>query len=179
MRVMTSLERSTSELPGGETGIDPVLFREVLASFPAGVVIVTAIADDAIPSGVTVSAFCSVSAMPTLVLVCIDKSSRTLAAIKSAAAFTVNILPAGREDLAIRFASKSDEKFAGVEWEPSIVPNGGPILHVDSAAHLVCQVHDEVEAGDHWIFVGRVLDAGIRDNQTRLLYHERGFASVG
>jgi flavin reductase (DIM6/NTAB) family NADH-FMN oxidoreductase RutF len=159
--------------------IDPALFREVLASFPAGVVIVTAMSEDGRPRGLTVSAFCSVSAVPALVLVCVDSGSNTLPAIRHSGAFTVNILAAGRESLAMRFASKEPDKFAGVEWMHAPLPTGGPVLSADAAAHLVCTVDRAVEAGDHWVFIGEAVQAGVRREHRSLLYHRRGFAAVG
>jgi flavin reductase (DIM6/NTAB) family NADH-FMN oxidoreductase RutF len=164
--------------PERASAVDHLVFREVLATFPAGVVIVTAQDTDGTPVGLTVSAFCSVSADPTLVLVCIDKGSNTLPAIKHSRAFTVNILAAGREDLALQFASKSGDKFAGVAWEEPQLDIGGPILRNDAASYLVCNVDQEIEAGDHWVFIGEAVEAGVQEGHPPLLYHNRGFASL-
>jgi flavin reductase (DIM6/NTAB) family NADH-FMN oxidoreductase RutF len=165
--------------PARPTPMDLALFREVLASFPAGVVIVTAMDAAHRPVGLTVSAFCSVSAVPALVCVCVDASSNTLPAIRYSGAFTVNILAAGREELALRFASKGKDKFNTVDWAPAPLEHGGPILTSDSAAHLVCTVDREVEAGDHLLLIGEAIDAGVEVGHPPLLYHRRGFASVG
>jgi flavin reductase (DIM6/NTAB) family NADH-FMN oxidoreductase RutF len=165
--------------PAHPSPLDLVLFREVLASFPAGVVIVTAIDAERRPMGLTVSAFCSVSAVPALVCVCVDAGSNTLPAIRHAGAFTVNILAAGREELALRFASKRTDKFDGVDWAPPPRDHGGPILTSDSAAHLVCTVDREVEAGDHSLFIGEAIGAAVEIDHPPLLYHRRGFAAVG
>jgi flavin reductase (DIM6/NTAB) family NADH-FMN oxidoreductase RutF len=165
--------------PEHPSTVDLALFREVLACFPAGVVIVTAVSEDGQPRGLTVNAFCSVSAIPPLVLVCVDAESNTLPAIRSSGAFTVNILAAGRQNLALRFASKSPDKFADVAWTPPVVGIGGPVLHADAAAHLVCRVDQEVPAGDHWVFIGQAVEAGVRQEHPPLLYHRRGFAEVG
>jgi flavin reductase (DIM6/NTAB) family NADH-FMN oxidoreductase RutF len=170
------------DVGGGEqqpSQLDPSLFREVLAAFPAGVVVVTALDDQTRPLGLTVSAFCSVSAEPPLVLVCVDRSSNTLPAIRHSQAFTVNILAAGREQLALLFASKSDDKFVAVAWEASQFANAGPILSQDAAAHLVCRVQQEIEAGDHWVFIGEVVDAAVQEAHGPLLYHRRTFLGVG
>ena len=160
-----------------EPAIDQAVFREVLARFPAGVVIVTAMAADGAPFGLTVNAFCSVSADPPLVLVCVDKGSNTLPAIQSARAFTVNVLAAGREELALRFASKRTDKFDGVAWEPR--EGGGPVFPHDTSAYLVCTVTDAVEAGDHWVFIGRVIEADHPVDHVTLVYHRRTFGAVG
>jgi flavin reductase (DIM6/NTAB) family NADH-FMN oxidoreductase RutF len=173
--------RNPSDVDGGEqpSQLDPSLFREVLAAFPAGVVVVTALDDQTRPLGLTVSAFCSVSADPPLVLVCVDRASNTLSAIRHSQAFTVNILASGREQLALLFASKSDDKFVAVAWEASQFANAGPILSQDAAAHLVCRVEQEIEAGDHWVFIGEVVDAAVQEAHSPLLYHRRTFLGVG
>ena len=87
-----------------------------MASFPSGVVILTAFGDDHQPRGLTVSAFCAVSVDPPLALVCIDKTSNTLPAVQHTGGFTANILAAGREHLARRMATKLSDKFDGIAW---------------------------------------------------------------
>ncbi len=162
--------------PGGP--LDVATFREVLASFPAGIVILTAVGGGQ-PYGLTITAFCSVSADPALILVCVDQTSTTLAAVQSAGAFTVNILVSGREELALRFASKRTDKFQGVDWRaPQVAPAGGPILSSDAGSYLVCRVDQELTAGDHQIFIGEVIEAGLRPGHPPLLYHNRDFASL-
>jgi flavin reductase (DIM6/NTAB) family NADH-FMN oxidoreductase RutF len=76
--------------------IDPLRFREVMASFPSGVVVLTAFGQDWQPRGLTVSAFCAVSLGPPLALACIDKTP-TPCRRCSTRGFTTNILAAGRE----------------------------------------------------------------------------------
>lgn len=153
------------------------LFREIMASFPSGVTIVTALAADGTARGLTVSAFCPVSLHPPLVLVCVDRSSNTLAAIRHSGAFTVNLLAAGRDALALRFASKRGDKFQGIESEPAEFPGAGPILTGDSKAHLVCSLSDEVEGGDHSVFIGTVEGAGLEEAEIPLLYGQRTFTT--
>jgi flavin reductase (DIM6/NTAB) family NADH-FMN oxidoreductase RutF len=155
--------------------IDPDLFRSIMSRFPAGVVVVTANDPDGLPRGLTVSAFCPVSLDPPLVLVCIDKTSNTLPAIRHSGGFTVNILGAGRQELARLMASKAEDKFGDVEWRPTAGEVGGPILHVDSAAHAVCRIDQSIEAGDHWVFIGRVVEGGVEEGSVPLVYSRRAF----
>ncbi len=162
----------------GVSDLDPLLFREILATFPAGVVIVTAVGSDGKPSGLTVSAFCSVSAQPPLVLVCIDRSSNTLPAIQHSEMFTVNILAAGRAELALRFASKRQDKFDELAHEQPMLGGAGPILRDDAAAYLVCRLEQTIEAGDHWVFIGEAVEAGAHERPLPLLYHNRSFSSL-
>lgn len=159
--------------------MDEAIFRQVLASFPTGVVIVTALDARGEPAGLTVSAFCSVSARPPLVLVCLDDGSNTLQAVRESGAYTVNILSAARQEMALLFASKRTDKFSAVEWRAPQLANGGPILHRDVAAHAVCEVRDARQAGDHWVLLGEVVEADFDDAAHSLLYHRRVFASIG
>jgi flavin reductase (DIM6/NTAB) family NADH-FMN oxidoreductase RutF len=156
----------------------PDSLRDVLASFPAGVVVVTAMGPDGTPRGLTVSAFCPVSLDPPLVLVCVDKRSNTLPAIEHSGAFTVNLLAGDREHVALTFASKREDKFEAIAWR-ECEGLAGPILHEDAAAFLVCRVAQSVEAGDHWIFVGEVIDVELVRESFQLMYHRRAFSSVG
>ena len=98
-----------------------------MACFPTGVAIVTAHETGDRPRGLTLSAFCAVSLDPPLVLVCVDKSSNTLPALRTAGGFTVNFLAGGREHLAVLYASKAEEKFDGIAWRRPEIAEGGPL----------------------------------------------------
>lgn len=157
--------------------VDPDLFRNIMARFPAGVTVVTAYGKHGVPQGLTVSAFCSVSMSPPLVLVCVDKESTTLPAIRHSGAFTVNFLAAGHEEVALRFASKSPQKFDDLTHGPPDGSPGGPVLYKDCSAHVACSVYKPLEAGDHWVFVGRVEDADLDEDPPPLVYGEQRFAT--
>jgi flavin reductase (DIM6/NTAB) family NADH-FMN oxidoreductase RutF len=130
------------------------------------------------PRGLTLSAFCPVSLDPPLVLVCVAKSSNTLAALRAAGGFTVNFLAGGREHLAVLYASKAEEKFEGISWVPPATPEGGPILHEDSAAYAVCVTQQAIEAGDHWVFIGEVQEAATIPGRLPLVYHRRAYRDL-
>jgi flavin reductase (DIM6/NTAB) family NADH-FMN oxidoreductase RutF len=161
--------------------IDPDTYRRVLALHPGGVAIVTAMESGPTgrPVGLTVTAFCAVSADPPLVLVCVDAGSNTLPAIRASGAFTVNLVAAGHEDTALAFASKNPDKFAAVSWRDGADGHLAPVLDEVTTAHLACQVENEVEAGDHLVFIGRVLRAELGDHDRPLVYHGRRFVDLG
>jgi flavin reductase (DIM6/NTAB) family NADH-FMN oxidoreductase RutF len=158
--------------------VDAELFRDIMACFPTGVAIVTAHEAGDRPRGLTLSAFCPVSLDPPLVLVCIDKSSNTLPALRESGGFTVNFLAGGREHLAVLYASKADEKFEGIAWRRPALPEGGPILHEDSAAYAVCLTRQAIEAGDHWVFIGEVREGDVVEGHLPLVYHRREFIDL-
>jgi flavin reductase (DIM6/NTAB) family NADH-FMN oxidoreductase RutF len=155
--------------------IEPQRFREVMASFPSGVVVLTAFGHDGLPRGLTVSAFCAVSLEPPLALACIDKTSNTLPAVQHTGGFTANILAAGREQLARRMATKASDKFDAIRWRRPAGDGGGPILEDDAAAYAVCTLKETIEAGDHWILIGRVLEGTHREGIAPLIFSRRGY----
>jgi flavin reductase (DIM6/NTAB) family NADH-FMN oxidoreductase RutF len=155
--------------------IDPQRFRETMATFPSGVVVLTAFGDDSLPRGLTVSAFCAVSLDPPLALACIDKTSNTLPAVQHAGGFTANILAAGREQLARRMATKLSDKFDGIAWRRPDTTHGGPILEEDHAAYAVCTLRDIIEAGDHWVLIGNVVEGAHREGVSPMIFSRRGY----
>jgi flavin reductase (DIM6/NTAB) family NADH-FMN oxidoreductase RutF len=155
--------------------IEPHRFRDVMATFPSGVVVLTAFGEDSLPRGLTVSAFCAVSLNPPLALACVDKTSNTLPAVQHAGGFTANMLAAGREQLARRMASKLTDKFDGIVWRRPESDRGGPILEADSAAYAVCTLKDTIEAGDHWILIGTVVEGAHIEGVSPMIFSRRGY----
>src|SRR5262249_46858386 len=132
-------------------------FIASMGAFPTGVTVVTTLDADDAPVGLTCNAFASVSADPPLVLISVDRTSNTLASLRRCGRFVVNFLAAGREEMATRCAGKASDKFVPIAWEPT--HHGLPVLHEDSIAHVSCEVVQEVEVGDHVLFIGHVFEA--------------------
>jgi flavin reductase (NADH) len=152
------------------------LFRAIASSFPTGVLIVATLDEHGEPKGLTTQAFMGLSTEPPLVLVSIDRTSRTLPALQKRRSFVINFLKTGAEEVATLFASKSDDKFANVRWVPSPEGDGAPILREASLAYAACNVTEIHEAGDHILFVA-TLDAGEVLGGTPLMYYKRTYAA--
>lgn len=154
--------------------IEKQAFFDIMASFPSGVAIVTTVADDGVPRGLTTTAVCSVSADPPTVLVCVDLGSRTLTALRQSGGFTVNFIGEGRSALCRLFASKEEDKFAHVAWRSTA--SGLPILHEDALAWAECRTDQEHVVGDHVLLIARVDDGGVRqDLEPPLMYYRRSW----
>ncbi len=152
------------------------LFRAISSSFPTGVVIVATLDEQAEPKGLTSQAYVGLSTEPPLMLVSIDRTSRTLPALQKHRAFVINFLREGAEDVATLFASKADDKFRNLRWEPSPEAGGAPILRGLSLAYAACRVTQVHEGGDHVMFVGSV-EAGETLGGTPLMYYKRRYAA--
>lgn len=155
--------------------VDPDAFRATLGRFASGVTVLTALDDAGRDHGMTVSAFCSLSLDPPLVLACIDRSAGMHDLFADGAAFVVNVLAAGQEALSRRFAAGDpSDRFAGVGYERTA---GGAARLDGVLAWLECRVAARHPGGDHTVVVGAVEEAGVREARP-LLYYRSGYASL-
>src|SRR3978361_349279 len=115
-----------TELASDSSSIDPRDFRNALGTYATGVTIITALAPDGKPYGLTCNSFASVSLNPPLVLWSLGMFSQGLSTFQNASHFTVNILGASQQTLASQFAKSSGDKFAGVSWTPGV--GNSPVL---------------------------------------------------
>jgi flavin reductase (DIM6/NTAB) family NADH-FMN oxidoreductase RutF len=150
-------------------------FRSALAQFPTGVTIVTSADARLNPLGATVSAFSSLSLDPPLILVCLQRESRTTAAIRGRKAFAVHVCTSEQAALAQRFAVDLASKFDGGGYRFNA--SGVPCLD-DVGLRLECTLHAEVEGGDHVIFVGHVRVVPPAKEFQPLIHARRAFFSL-
>jgi 3-hydroxy-9,10-secoandrosta-1,3,5(10)-triene-9,17-dione monooxygenase reductase component len=158
-----------------ERTLTPGEWRAAMGSFASGVTVVTTW-DEGKPSGSTVSAFCSVSLDPPLLLVCLDQANPVRTPVEACGVFGVNILNAESRELALRFAVVSK---AG-RFEEAVYrthPSGAPQLEA-AAVFVDCMVEAIHPAGDHVIVVGRGVRIDHASSAAPLLYHRGGFPSL-
>lgn len=154
--------------------IDPALFRSVLGRFAAGVTVVTARDAAGTDHGMTVSAFCSLSLEPPLVLICIERTTVMHEVLASASQFAVNILASDQESISRRFAEQIDDRFAGVGYTRGIT---GTALLDGILAYVECDIVARYPGGDHTIIVGEVIAAAAHLERP-LLYYRGGYAQL-
>jgi 4-nitrophenol 2-monooxygenase / 4-nitrocatechol 4-monooxygenase, reductase component len=135
---------------------DGTVFRRVISNFMSGVVVITT-THDGVPHGMTVSAVSSLSLDPPMLLVCLNASSATQEAVRSAGRFAVNILAEHQGQIAERFArSTADEKFTGLAVRDG--HTGVPVLP-GALATVECRVVEVVTGGTHRVFLAEAVHA--------------------
>ena len=152
--------------------VDPDSFRAALASVCTPVAVVTSRYGGR-AHGTTVSAFCSLSLEPPLVLVSLDRSSELLAMVVRAGEYAINVLAHGQDELASAFARKGGDKFARVDH---VLDDGLPRLPGVSS-WLACDLEQLIPAGDHVMAVGLVRRAEAHGGDP-LLYRQRRFGTL-
>jgi len=147
-------------------------FRSILGHFPTGVVVVTSMTTSGEPVGLAVGSFTSVSLDPPLVAFLPAKTSTSFPLIRNAGRFCVNVLAADQEGVCRVFAQKGGAKFETIPY--SVSPLGCPIVE-GAVAWIDCYAESVLEAGDHFICIGRVraLSAGRR--VMPLLFFQGGY----
>lgn len=149
-------------------------FRRFAGTFPTGVAVVTTRDESGRLYGTTMNAITSLSLEPPLYLMCFGTHSSTLAVLSRTRSFCLNFLSAHQENLARLFASKIEDKMAGVASSPG--RNGLPILDGVVAA-CEGQVIASYPGGDHIIIVGSVNHAHVTDGEP-LLFHRGQYRRI-
>lgn len=149
----------TSDVEQAVRVVDQDVYRDVIGRFLSGVTVITT-TNGGVDFGTTASAVSSLSMDPPMLLVCLNKTSETQAAVLASGVFGVNILGEDQGQLAYRFAKKGAQKFDGVSVRRG--EGGLPLLH-DALAHIECRVTETVTGGTHTVFLGEVVQAAGRD----------------
>ncbi|MDF2641965.1 MAG: putative oxidoreductase [Pseudomonas sp.] len=149
--------------------IEPGIYKEVMASFPSGVTVVTTLDPEGALVGITASAFTALSIDPALVLFCPNYASDTYPVLRDSKQFAIHLLSADQTAEAYAFAGKGKDKAKGIEWTRSEL--GNPLLS-KATAIIECDLWREYDGGDHAIIVGAVRNLILpADPVTPMVYH--------
>lgn len=154
-------------------------FRDAMSRVGSAVHIVTTAGEAGI-AGLTVTAFSAVSDAPPIVLVCINRSSRSNVMLKRNGVFCVNILSADDQPLADLFAGRvgtiaHEDRFDGIEIDRAL--SNSPILPGCLAA-VDCRLENFSEVGTHSVLFGTVQSIVTGKNGPGLIYRDRGYHAV-
>jgi flavin reductase (DIM6/NTAB) family NADH-FMN oxidoreductase RutF len=156
-------------------GVESADFTLACSRFATGIVVASVRDGRGAPHGLTVNSFTSVSLAPPLVLVCVGHNASVLEAFRGAEYFGISILAEDQRELSARFARPGEDRFEGTAWHPG--HTGVPLL-AGVAATIECALHERIVAGDHDIFIGRVLHTWASDSQP-LVYFGGKYRSLG
>ena len=148
------------DMPARTTANEGAQYRQALSCFGTGVTVVTTRWQDQ-DWGMTCNSFASVSLEPRLVLWSIRKAASSLEAFTHSGGFSVSVLSHAQEKLARQFAgSDMASRFANVDLQRQA---SGRVRLDHAVAWFDCRLHQQVDAGDHHILIGEVIDFGSQD----------------
>jgi 3-hydroxy-9,10-secoandrosta-1,3,5(10)-triene-9,17-dione monooxygenase reductase component len=157
------------------TRVSQESFRKVMSHFATGVTVVTLKHPSGRLWGFTVNAFSSVSLTPPLILYCVDHAGESFAAAQEAEYFAVNFLAEDQESISRRFASKTANRFEGIEVREGA--HGSPLI-ARCLGYIECRKVASHRHGDHTIVVGEVLDAEAGGGNP-LLFYRSAYGRMG
>jgi flavin reductase (DIM6/NTAB) family NADH-FMN oxidoreductase RutF len=173
----------TSEIAVELRPIEAQDYREVLTRFATGVTVVTTLeqtAGEPQPWGTTVNSFTGISLDPPLVMVSIGHERSIHPIIERTGRFGVNVLAEGSEAISDCFAGAPSAlpRSAFCNADYTLGRAGLPVLD-QAIAHLSCDVERIIEAGDHTMYLGMVIETACRDEVGwPLLYFRRRYLSI-
>jgi flavin reductase ActVB len=130
------------------------------------------------PWGMTVSACCSVSDSPPMILVSLLQNTVSAQIIVATGLFGVSVLSERHLEVAEYGAASGTPKFIGRFCATNHTLGTPRVL--GALAHLDCEVEQTVSVADHVVIIGRVGHVSMSTSDDRpLLYYSRGFRRVG
>ncbi|MGG1401303.1 flavin reductase family protein [Bacillus salipaludis] len=151
--------------------MDDRFFRNVMGSFATGITVITTEVKGT-AHGMTANAFVSVSLNPKLILVSIDKRAKMLGFLQESKRFVVSFLASEQQAESMRFAGQKKDE------DPYIFERFCELPIIKGAlANIVCTVFNQVEAGDHVLFIGEVQDLQVKDGEP-LLYFKGNYREL-
>ncbi|HLP70710.1 MAG TPA: flavin reductase [Rhizobium sp.] len=158
--------------------MDPILYREAMSRYAGHVQIVTT-EYEGVRRGVTITAACSVSDRPPMLLVCLNNNNPNNAVFFEAGYFALNALGAQHQTLANAFAGfgakEADARFALAEWQ--VLSTGAPVLS-DAVAAFDCRVTDRKVTATHTVLFAEVAAVHFGPREPALIYLDRGYHSL-
>lgn len=132
------------------------LFRHLTAG-----VYVVGVADGDRRDAFTASSIMQVSFSPLLVVVGVNPANESYSLLSRGRVFAISVLGVQQQALAKHFGTHSGrtvDKLASIPWRPG--KTGAPLL-TDALAHFDCRLVSDIDAGDHRLVLGRVVDGAI------------------
>ena len=149
--------------------------RDAFGCFTTGVTVVTTRTAEGKPVGFTANSFASVSLDPPLALVCVDMAANSLPVLEAAGAFVVNVLHAEQEEVARRFTAKGGDRFHNLPIETW--RTGAPVID-GCMANFECETHHAFDAGDHRVFIGRIVKVRMDPDHEPLVFLRGGYCGA-
>ena len=129
------------------------------------------------PYATTANAVMSVSLDPLLVLVSLSSNGKTSASVKSTGYFGLNFLNKDQADLGNYYGRSSSDKRALLPINVHL-HSSGVALFKDALSVMVCNVINDVVAGDHTLFIAEVIDIENREGES-LIFYKGEYRSFG
>jgi flavin reductase (DIM6/NTAB) family NADH-FMN oxidoreductase RutF len=157
---------------------DSAAFRHAMGALSSGVAIV-ACGEGEERAGCTAISLTSLSLAPPTLIVCLARSSSTLARLREVGSFSISLLAARHQALAHRFSGHSGvhgpRRFDDAQWVA--LATGAPVL-AEAIAAFDCLVEEVIERHSHAILLGAVVSLKEGADEPLLTRRRGGYATL-
>lgn len=177
--VLTAAPEAAPKAHSAELSVAALAYRSAMRKLAGAVSILTVGAGES-RTGLTATSVSSLSIDPPTLLICVNRSSSSLAALKAHGTFAINVLRPHHQPLADQFAGvgglKGAARYQGAEW--TRLQTGAPVL-ADALAAFDCEIEEAIERHSHVIVIGRVVASRITETAEPLLYWAGAYRNLG
>ncbi len=157
--------------------VDPEEFRMAMRRWATGVAVVTTL-NGGVRHGMTVNSFTSISLTPPLVLVSLERKTRTHGMLEKSGIFGVTILSEHQQSVSDCFAGRCgdhEDRFANLTIHT--LQTGAPLI--DGGLYFLdCRVVATYAASTHTLFIGEVVASQQGKDDQPLIYLDRMYRRV-
>ncbi len=135
--------------------------KTALRMIPYALYLLTAEDDEGNTAAAAVTWVTQASFQPPLLVTCVKKDSAAHALIKKTGYFALNMLGKTQKNLAFTFfkpVEKEGDTIGGEKYRRG--KTGAPIF-TSVPAFVECKLTETMEQGDHSVFIGEVVNAGV------------------
>ncbi len=151
-------------------------FKKSMRKFATGITIAATKDKEGKYYGITINSFNSVSLAPFLVLFSLDKASSIYNEFIESKNFSISILAENQLDISTMFTKPSMVDWNKLDYILSS-QNKNPIIE-GSLAFFDAEIFQIIDAGDHSIIIGKVVDLGVFSDNLPLLYFEGEYRTL-
>ncbi len=145
----------------------------IKTKYPEQVVIAIAKDKNGKANPITLGWTMIVSGSPPMMAIAVAKTHYSIEALTHSKCFTIAFPSSDMADAALFFGSKSGrdtDKFAEFDCKTEPAKAIDSVLLTDAVANFECTLESQMPAGDHIIFVGKVVSSHINTEPKKRLY---------
>jgi flavin reductase (DIM6/NTAB) family NADH-FMN oxidoreductase RutF len=146
--------------------LDDQLVNKVTWKIPNALVLVGSKSGDE-RNAMTTSWVTQLAMEPVLVGVGVDNTAVTHRLISDGGSFTVNLWDAADTKVFVKFSKPAVDDGATLNGRPVRAATTGAPIFDEALAWIDCEVRHTLDLGSHTLFVGEVVDIGLRDDEAR------------
>jgi len=143
--------------------MDQEVKKTVLRMIPYGLYVLTGETKEGEIAAATINWVTQTAFSPPLVVAGVKADSGAHSIIKSAGHFALNMLGKDQSPAAYAFFKPGTKVDGKINGEAVRVGSTGSPIMESAPAYVECKLVETIEKGDHSIFIGEVVDAGLKD----------------